>query len=677
MDKLLHIKILLLLTSLLYFPSNFFSELIKPENHALNKSSAFDVVPYIDIEPYNISCFFQDDTLQLQTSDCQSSASFCLGISQSDISGFDVWLNGSIYLNSNFTTCNVDQAAIDVSIGFNEVIMTEQASGCSDTIVLDVFCTMTEFIDISLVLNQNDTLCLSGFELPGQFSTITNLCPDGTFVSYEIIEDSCVVFSGELVGNESACYVLCDVNGFCDTTFIDITVNHPLPNGLIDTIVVSQISEYCFDENLVNIIGPIDAFENICPSIFSAIVNFNIDPIGNCVVYEGISVGSDTACIRICDNIGYCDTLQYIVVIVPKYIEYDTVFISVDTNTYCVDADLLPGNIISIENTCPQNGAEQVSFEINGYCINYSGIDFGQDFACIKVKDEFGNVALIDLFVTVVNTTPEKFCDSIFIGEKKVFCLDTFEIPGLYQNLHVLYDDNIFESVNFEENPLTICVMYEGLSLGKDSFAISVCDHFGFCDTTSFCITVVPYFELPGLTEDSVFTFKETPVVIDPLANDTVYGGLRDFYVLEPPISGTATINLDGSITYIPEPTFCARWDLFSYVACNPNGCDTTTIHVYIECVELTIFNAVSPNNDNVNDYFYIAKIENFPNNRLWVYNRWGNQVFDSGSEGYQNNWPGTWGDDIDLPDGTFYYILEWTDNGVTTVQRGYFEMYR
>ena len=169
----------------------------------------------------------------------------------------------------------------------------------------------------------------------------------------------------------------------------------------------------------------------------------------------------------------------------------------------------------------------------------------------------------------------------------------------------------------------------------------------------------------------------ETLVVIDALANDTVFGGIQDYYILDFPISGSVEINLDNSISYIPDPPFCSRWDQFTYVVCNPNGCDTATVNVFIECVELTVFNAVSPNNDEVNDYFYVAKIENFPNNRLWIYNRWGNLVFDSGKEGYQNNWPGTWGDDIDLPDGTYYYILEWSDNQITTVQRGFFEMVR
>ncbi len=76
-----------------------------------------------------------------------------------------------------------------------------------------------------------------------------------------------------------------------------------------------------------------------------------------------------------------------------------------------------------------------------------------------------------------------------------------------------------------------------------------------------------------------------------------------------------------------------------------------------------------------MNDVFYIAKIEEFPDNHLWVYNIWGSLVYEATT--YRNAWPGTWGADTDLPDGTYYYILEWVDNGTKTVQRGYLEMFR
>ena len=55
--------------------------------------------------------------------------------------------------------------------------------------------------------------------------------------------------------------------------------------------------------------------------------------------------------------------------------------------------------------------------------------------------------------------------------------------------------------------------------------------------------------------------------------------------------------------------------------------------------------------------------IETFPNNKLEVYNRWGNIVYSK--KGYRNDWDGTSngravinGSD-QLPVGTYYYVID------------------
>ena len=639
--------------------------------------STFDTV-VISI-PSASEGFFPTDSIYLQAPNCQSVAAYCLGIMQTDLPDFEIILNATPYPDNDLTVCNGNELAVQLELGEYELVMTSLETGCSDTIWVHVSCTQTEVLDITLLVHQSDTVCFSSNELTGSIQSITNLCPDEEFVEYEILDDTCIILTGLFVGGESACFIACDDNDFCDTTFINTTVLHPIQGVVHDTLVVSESDLYCFETNLLNIAGAITSIENVCPGQSGEEVEFTVDTINNCILYDALFIGTDTACVGICDEFGNCDTINVFVTVVPGFTEMDTVFITVDTNTFCIDSSLLPGDNFMVEDVCPDNNGEQVFFEINGNCVSYFGDELGEDTICLRIEDEFGNTALVNLIVTVVMTTPDIICDNIFIGEIKEFCLDTTELPGIYTDYQILFDNNDPANVSFDPNFVNLCVRYEGMAEGQDSFIIALCDHFGFCDTTTFCITVDPYFEPPGLTDDTTNTVKETLVVIDPLANDTVFGGLESFFILTPPISGSAIINLDGSISYVPDPPFCARWDEFTYVVCNPNGCDTATVNVFIECVELTIFNAVSPNNDDVNDYFYISKLENFPNHRLWVYNRWGNLVFDSGSKGYENNWPGTWGDDIDLPDGTYYYIFEWEDNvnEVKTIQRGFFEMYR
>jgi gliding motility-associated-like protein len=61
--------------------------------------------------------------------------------------------------------------------------------------------------------------------------------------------------------------------------------------------------------------------------------------------------------------------------------------------------------------------------------------------------------------------------------------------------------------------------------------------------------------------------------------------------------------------------------------------------------------NVITPNGDEVNDYFEISNIESFFEARLSVYNRWGEKVFES--KNYQNDWS-----PAELASGTYYYVL-------------------
>lgn len=82
------------------------------------------------------------------------------------------------------------------------------------------------------------------------------------------------------------------------------------------------------------------------------------------------------------------------------------------------------------------------------------------------------------------------------------------------------------------------------------------------------------------------------------------------------------------------------------------------------EC--MVVFNEFSPNSDGLNDVFYIECIEDYPNNYLQVFNRWGKKVFET--NGYKNDWDGTVstgilnGSDRNLPVGTYFYLLDFGD---------------
>jgi gliding motility-associated-like protein/uncharacterized repeat protein (TIGR01451 family) len=95
------------------------------------------------------------------------------------------------------------------------------------------------------------------------------------------------------------------------------------------------------------------------------------------------------------------------------------------------------------------------------------------------------------------------------------------------------------------------------------------------------------------------------------------------------------------------------------------------------------IFNGITPNGDGLNEYFQIVGIENYPNNNVKIFNRWGVLVFETdgygGSDGTQNVFRGisegrvTVQEDKELPTGTYFYILTFpADNPGKDSYNGY-----
>lgn len=84
------------------------------------------------------------------------------------------------------------------------------------------------------------------------------------------------------------------------------------------------------------------------------------------------------------------------------------------------------------------------------------------------------------------------------------------------------------------------------------------------------------------------------------------------------------------------------------------------------------LFNQISPNGDGINDAVFINCIEQYPNNSLAIFDRYGNEVFSA--NGYDNSWTGT-GKNGDLPKGTYFYVLDLGDG--TEVKKGWIQIIR
>lgn len=116
-----------------------------------------------------------------------------------------------------------------------------------------------------------------------------------------------------------------------------------------------------------------------------------------------------------------------------------------------------------------------------------------------------------------------------------------------------------------------------------------------------------------------------------------------------------------------------------SAVITDANGCisNYATSVPDKSCTDISIPQFFTPNGDGKNDMFTINGIENYPNNSISIFNRWGSLIYSK--KQYTNNWNGkanvsdSSGEGM-LPSGTYFLIFDFGD-GKTKPYNGYIEL--
>jgi gliding motility-associated-like protein len=180
-------------------------------------------------------------------------------------------------------------------------------------------------------------------------------------------------------------------------------------------------------------------------------------------------------------------------------------------------------------------------------------------------------------------------------------------------------------------------------SLPPSEYEILLEDYF-FCDEQeSFYIDEPADFEVDA-GDDQTIRLGET-------TNLSAFGAW--FYRWSPAtgISDTTSSNPDvnpvETTTYVvagySDDSLCVKYD-------------TVTVFVIDEQAVLP-HKVLSPNGDNINDFWEIDNIWHYPNAQIKVFNRWGQVVFEAVN--YQNDWDGSGPNGERLPIGAYYYIIE------------------
>ncbi len=121
---------------------------------------------------------------------------------------------------------------------------------------------------------------------------------------------------------------------------------------------------------------------------------------------------------------------------------------------------------------------------------------------------------------------------------------------------------------------------------GADSFTYHANDLTADSNIATVDINVVCVNNAPVADNDSKSTDEDTPVNVDVQANDIAGPSNEDqtliTFDISTPVNGTATINLDGTVTYAPNLNFHGM-DTFDYVVCDTGGlCDTATVTITV-----------------------------------------------------------------------------------------------
>ena len=137
---------------------------------------------------------------------------------------------------------------------------------------------------------------------------------------------------------------------------------------------------------------------------------------------------------------------------------------------------------------------------------------------------------------------------------------------------------------------------------------------------------------------------------------------------------GILILNADGTYRYTPDEGFVGE-DAFTFRVCNQDEpgrqsapeCAEATVTITVRRrSSIVIFKGFSPDGDGRNDVWRIPNIEEYPNNTVQIFNRWGNRVFEA--TGYNNAdkaWGGTGLTQSNVPDGTYYYLINLGPEGL------------
>ena len=239
------------------------------------------------------------------------------------------------------------------------------------------------------------------------------------------------------------------------------------------------------------------------------------------------------------------------------------------------------------------------------------------------------------------------------VGDNGTGCVGTETISLIVQQL---------PSVLVNATSTNICigqsVILNGAGAANYSWNNGVFDGIAFAPTTtnSYIVTGTNVFGCNSTSTIIVNVYAGTSAVPIITPNVICIGDTAQLTVIGGSVPSWS-LNSNPSILPIASMSNVS----YTYSATDINGCIGDVIFnisIDKDCAVI-VYNGFTPNGDGLNDFWIIDNIEKFPNNKVYIFNRWGNKIFQTTEYNNTNNvWDGKLNGQL-VPSGTYFYVIE------------------
>jgi gliding motility-associated-like protein len=529
-------------------------------------------------------------------------------------------------------------------VGTTTIIYTAtDASGNTATCTFDVIVEDTQAPDMNcltnIVVNADPGACSAVVNYTAP--TATDNCGPATVSQLSGLSSG----SAFPIGITLMEFVATDIYGNEDTcTFQVVVSDNQTPSITCPAnISVSNDPASCGANVMYNVPTATDNCSNLTVTRTAGPASGGFFPIGNTTVtyvaYDG-SGNSDTCSFTVTVTDDEDPTLSC-----PGNITVDT---DVNACGAIVNFNVIPSDNCSgfVIGQTDNTGLSSGSF-----------FPVGTTTLAYEVTDASGNTASCTFDVTVEdNDPPTLTCPTNFTVNLTTECDYTLED---FTQIAIGADNcGGTQFVTLTQTPAPGIVMVDGDS---ETVTITATDQVGNSSTCTFTVSVrdaqPPVVACNDLMMDSVKADTECMFEVGDYSQGVSVSDnctdVSQFSISQSPASGTMVDGGSGMVTVTVTVT-------------GPDGfrsdCNTTLI---VTCaVPLSIPESFSPNNDGINDTWEMPGIEEYPNNSLKVFNRYGDLLYSA--MGYLGGWDGTaqeggvvYGEGSVLPEGTYYYVLD------------------